>query len=157
MQHVCIPVYAVNTALANMTQIAGMYVISLHVFAGHFIDKPSKQCYGIMGVQLTAFRECTRDTEWKLLRITVLDFSSKAEDVFAAERTAADAARLQAPLQFHGDEPELAEALNGLAPSNIELRFDCHTILVCMPALHSLIVCPPQKAACRYAQPSTLL
>lgn len=106
--------------------------------AGHFIDKQSKQCFGVMGLQLTALRECTRDTEWKLLKITIVDFASKAEVQFAAERTAADAARMQAPLQFHGDEPELAEALQGLAPNNVELHFDCHTIMVSSIILHNL-------------------
>lgn len=83
-----------------------------------------------MGVQLTALRECTRDTEWKLLKLTIVDFASQIEVQFAAERTAAHAARIQAPLRFHGDEPELTEALHGIPASKIQLEFQCHTILV---------------------------
>lgn len=73
------------------------------------------------------------------MKITIIDFDRKAEFQFAAERTAADAARIQAPLQFHGDEPELAEALSGLAPSDIQLHFECHTIMVGMLTMYTLI------------------
>ena len=100
-----------------------------------------------MGIQLTALRECTRDVEWKLMKITIIDFDSKAEFQFAAERTAADAARIQAPLQFHGDEPELAEALSGLAPSDIQLHFECHTIMVGMLTMYTLIILASRSTA----------
>ena len=114
--------------------------LKLAWITGHFVDKQSKKCFGIMGVQLTALRECTRDVEWKLMKITIINFDSKAECQFAAERTAADAARVQAPLQFHGDEPELAEALNGLAPSDVQLQFECHTIMVSPLTIHILLM-----------------
>ena len=87
-----------------------------------------------MGVQLTAMRECTRDLEWKLLELTILDFESRVEVTFAAEQTAADAARIQATYnrQVQSSCPESA-----LAPQTVlsqQLRHNDCSLMACQHA-----------------------
>ncbi len=118
---------------ASGTSLNGTAVLALlpdGQISGHLLDASSNTCYGIMGHQLTAERECTRDIEWKLLYVTILDFKSNREVSFPAERTAADAATIQAPLQMHGEEQQVIEALQGQTSTDIEFKFQCTTILV---------------------------
>lgn len=105
--------------------------------SGHLLDTHSNKCFGFMARQLTAERECTRDTEWKLLHATIIDFQSKKEIKFPAERTAEDAAVIQAPLQMHGEEEQIIAALQGCASTEVDFKFQCTTILVRL-VLHSV-------------------
>lgn len=100
--------------------------------SGHILDSQSNACFGFMAHQLTAERECTRDTEWRLLHATIIDYKSSKEINFAAERTAEDAATIQAPLQMHGEEEQLIAALQDHADAETDIRFkfQCTTILV---------------------------
>ena len=100
--------------------------------SGHILDTHSTACFGFMARQLTAERECTRDIEWRLLHATIIDYKSSKETSFAAERTAEDAATIQAPLQMHGGEEQLIAALQGRADADtdINFKFQCTTILV---------------------------
>ncbi len=120
---------------AQGTSLIGTAVLALlpdgHI-SGHLLDANHNACFGIMGSQLTAERECTRDVEWKLLHVTIINFRTKREVSFPAERTAADAATIQAPLHMHGDEQQVIEALQGHSTiaTGVELKFQCETILV---------------------------
>ncbi|KAA6423479.1 MAG: hypothetical protein FRX49_06539 [Trebouxia sp. A1-2] len=117
---------------AQGTSLIGTAVLALlpdgHI-SGHLLDANHNACFGIMGSQLTAQRECTRDVEWKLLHVTIINFKTNREVSFPAERTAADAATIQAPLQMHGDEQQVIEALQGHPRTGVELKFQCTTIL----------------------------
>lgn len=117
---------------AQGTSLIGTAVLALlpdgHI-SGHLLIANHKACFGIMGSQLTAERECTRDVEWKLLRVTIINFRTNREVSFPAERTAADAATIQAPLQMHGDEQQVVEALQGQPTPGVQLKFQCETIL----------------------------
>lgn len=110
--------------------------------SGHILDTRSGACFGFMARQLTAERECTRDSEWRLLHVTVIDYKSGQELHFAAERTAEDAATIQAPLQMHGEEEQLIAALQGHADANVDFKFRCTTILVscCQIRRHFLCI-----------------
>lgn len=100
--------------------------------SGHILDSHSNACFGFMAHQLTAERECTRDTEWRLLHATIIDYKSSKEINFAAERLAEDAATIQAPLQMHGEEEQVIAALQDHTDAVIDIRFifQCTTILV---------------------------
>ncbi|DBA87519.1 hypothetical protein WJX77_003187 [Trebouxia sp. C0004] len=117
---------------AQGSSLIGTAVLALlpdgHI-SGHLLDANHNACFGIMGSQLTADRECTRDVEWKLLHVTIINFRTNREVSFPAERTAADAATIQAPLQMHGDEQQVIEALQGHSTTGVELKFQCATIL----------------------------
>lgn len=123
----------VSVAGLNGISLTGTAVLALlpdgHI-SGHLLDADSNTCFGIMGRQLTAERECTRDVEWKLLYVTIIDFRTNSEVSFPAERTAADAAIIQAPLQMHGEEQQVIEALQGHSSPKVELKIQCTTILV---------------------------
>ena len=128
----------IDTSEADTTEnsaLQGTAVLALlpsGQISGHILDTNSNACFGFMAHQLTAERECTRDTEWRLLHVTIIDYKSSKEVNFAAERTAEDAATIQAPLQMHGEEEQLIAALQGHADPDIdiEFKFQCTTILV---------------------------
>lgn len=129
----------------STTDILGTATLALlpdgHI-SGHLVDTATHKCYGLTAQQLTSDRECTRDIEWKLLSVTILDFSADQKVSFPAERTAADAATIQAPLQMHGEEQQVMEALQGQCNTEIQFRFGCSVILdgssaqACLTALN---------------------
>ena len=124
-----------NTDTIKGSYLQGTAVLTLlpnGQISGHLLDAHSSACFGFMARQLTAERECTRDAEWRLLHATIIDYNSSTEINFAAERTAEDAATIQAPLQMHGEEEQLIAALQGHADTVIDVnfKFQCTTILV---------------------------
>ena len=125
------------------TSLVGTAVLALlpnGQISGHLLDAHSSKCFGIMGRQLTAERECTRDFEWKLLYVTIIDFKTNKEVSFPAERTAADAATIQAPLQMHGEEQQIIEALHGHLNTDVSLKFQCTTIMVSLfPIIYDVL------------------
>lgn len=125
----------VSTDTVKGSNLQGTAVLALlpnGQISGHILDTHSSACFGFMARQLTAERECTRDTEWRLLHATIIDYKSSKEMNFAAERTAEDAATIQAPLQMHGEEEQLIAALQGHADADMDInfKFQCTTILV---------------------------
>ena len=127
------------------TPLVGTAVLALlpnGQISGHLLDTHSNNCFGFMACQLTAERECTRDTEWKLLHATIIDFQSKQEIKFPAEHTAEDAAIIQAPLQMHGEEEQVIAALQGCAGADVDFKFQCTTILV------RLVLCSESFVLC---------
>ena len=67
--------------------------------AGHFVESRSQRCIALVGREVASERECTRDAEWKLLRVTLHDFETGAASELLVERTGGDAMRLSAPLE----------------------------------------------------------
>ena len=125
----------VSTDTVKGSHLQGTAVLALlpnGQISGHILDTHSSACFGFMARQLTVERECTRDTEWRLLHATIIDYKSSKEMNFAAERTAEDAATIQAPLQMHGEEEQLIAALQGHADADMDIKFkfQCTTILV---------------------------
>ena len=125
----------VNTEPTKGSSLQGTAVLALlpdGQISGHILDTHSSACFGFMARQLTAERECTRDTEWRLLHATIIDYKTSKEINFAAERTAEDAATIQAPLQMHGGEEQIITALRSHADADIDInfKFQCTTILV---------------------------
>lgn len=122
-----------QTDTTKGSSLQGTAVLALlpsGTISGHILDTHSGACFGFMAHQLTAERECTRDSEWRLLHVTIINYKSGQEFHFAAERTAEDAAAIQAPLQMHGEEEQLIAALQGHAGADINFKFRCTTILV---------------------------
>lgn len=134
------------------TSLVGTAVLALlpnGQISGHLLDAHSSKCFGIMGRQLTAERECTRDFEWKLLYVTIIDFKTNKEVSFPAERTAADAATIQAPLQMHGKEQQIIEALHGHPNTDVSLKFQCTTIMVSLlPIIYDVLKRACQQTHC---------
>lgn len=95
------------------------------------VDERSRRCLGVMGGVLKGRRECTRDEEWQLMRMTVIDFKGGSEVSFLAERTGGDAAVFKAPVQLQGVEEEADLAVFGDdLQHDVELDFSCDVILV---------------------------
>ena len=76
------------------------YVLTLCLFyTGHFVEARSQRCVALVGREVASERECTRDAEWKLLRLQLHDYESAASSELLAERTGGDAVQLRAPFE----------------------------------------------------------
>ncbi|BDA51151.1 hypothetical protein COCOBI_18-0260 [Coccomyxa sp. Obi] len=95
--------------------------------SGHLIS--SGCSLGIRGREVLSERECTRDAEWKLLRLTLLNLTHKAEVSCMAEKTGEDSARLFAPFDLHGSEEGTIGSSGPPIDDSLQLEFACETIL----------------------------
>jgi hypothetical protein len=86
--------------------------------------------FPLHGTMQTSYRECTREPEWSLLRLTLtLDVARGIEVNVLAESTGGDAMVLCAPVNWQGDEALLAADLLQGCDATAVLRFDCHELL----------------------------
>ena len=85
---------------SRITSILGCKTCWMYcVLTGHFIENKSQRCVGLVGREVASERECTRDAEWKLLRLQLYDFGSAASSELLVERTGGDAMQLRAPIE----------------------------------------------------------
>ncbi|KAK9822477.1 hypothetical protein WJX81_008469 [Elliptochloris bilobata] len=96
---------------------------------GHLVDRRSHCQLGVSGVELLAERECTRNPDWQLVRLTLTNFASCAEAAFLAERTGMSAVRLRAPLEMQGMEEDLLCKFAAPGDASLTFNFDCDSIL----------------------------
>ena len=87
-------------------------------------DFPSLWSIPFHGSEVTSYRECTRDMEWSIVKLHFIGLPA-----VIAERTGGDAMRLKAPVQWQGDEAEVALDLARGCCQGIELEFECHSLL----------------------------
>jgi hypothetical protein len=115
------------------------------------LDNPSIT-YPLHGREVTSYRECTRDPEWSVVKLNLLNLPHTElprEVVIIAERTGGDAMKLKSPVEWQGDEvAAFAEELRkgqrleienddyGFGGGNniddlesLELEFECHSLL----------------------------
>ena len=94
----------------------------------------------IRGRAIKSGRECTRDADWELLRLSVTSQQFGRHTILVG-KSGGDAAKLR-PLQVHGtEEVDLKPHLTGVAAS-CNLEFDCETLLVRPHDTSCLACCP---------------
>ncbi|KAL4447722.1 hypothetical protein ABPG75_004941 [Micractinium tetrahymenae] len=116
---------------------------------GHLVCVPSAltggggwRSFGLMAEVVVAGRECTRDADWGVLRMTLVDFAAAPagagggacrELSFLVERTEGDAMRLRAPVPWQGieleDLPSLDATCSCPSASGLSLDFRCSQLL----------------------------
>jgi hypothetical protein len=119
--------------------------------------------YPLHGKEITSYRECTRDPEWSVVKLHLLNLPYRdlpRELVIIAERTGGDAMKLRSPVEWQGDEVEaFAQELlqgqqvesdddDGFGDGNsliekLEMEFDCHSLLTDAAADEELAKCMP--------------
>ncbi|KAI3424999.1 hypothetical protein D9Q98_008380 [Chlorella vulgaris] len=137
---------------AGSVELSGIAYLALLPgggITGHFVCRPSafgprrRRSFGLMGEVLVAGRECTRDPDWGVLRMTLVSFaatstsssgsSSGGEVTFLAERSEGDAMHLAAPVPWQGIELEDLPALDAgctcTTASGLTLDFRCGQLL----------------------------
>lgn len=94
---------------------------------GHLIT--SHGAFGLIGREVLSFRECTRDADWSVLRLTLIDFDNNGREVsFLAEKTGSDAMSLSSPVKWEGTEEENEKSLGSGCEAGMMLAFKCETI-----------------------------
>jgi len=151
---------AVSTTIpssSSSSSLAGTAVLILlggSRIVGNFtlLDQPTIN-YPLHGKEITSYRDCTRDPEWSIAKIHLLNLPSRElprDLIIVAERTGGDAMRLRSPIEWQGDEVEAfakEELKRGKLESGedddgfgdmgsrydcvegLELEFECHTLL----------------------------
>eukprot|EP00897_Mesotaenium_endlicherianum_P010207 jgi/Mesen1/9214/ME000591S08546 len=112
--------------------VASIALLPSGNLSGHFVDSSSKKCFGLMGTEFVCERECSHGEDYRLLRLTVIDFAAKEERTAVVERKGHDAARLSTTSEAHGwDVGVIAAATSAAAggpPGNDKcpiVHFEC--------------------------------
>ncbi|XP_073005640.1 uncharacterized protein [Typha latifolia] len=116
-------------AAAEMEGIASIGLLPCGTISGHFIRLPDSVCYGLHGTELSCERECSRGEDYRLIKLSIIDYSSKREKVVVVERRGHDAARLQNIDNAHGWEKDvigMIEEKHG--NQQISISFECETL-----------------------------
>ncbi|PUZ41854.1 hypothetical protein GQ55_9G537300 [Panicum hallii var. hallii] len=116
-------------ASETMEGVASVALLPSGAISGHFIRLPDSICYGLQGTPISCERECSRGEDYRLLKLTIIDFKSKREKVLVVECRGHDAARLQNIDHLHGWEDDivgLVEKEHG--NQKVLLSFECETL-----------------------------
>ncbi|KAK1268476.1 hypothetical protein QJS04_geneDACA006905 [Acorus gramineus] len=112
-----------------MEGIASIALLPSGSISGHFIQLPDSVCYGLHGTELACERECSRGEDYRLIKLTIIDYSSKRESVVVVECRGHDAARFNNIDHAHGWEGDvvgMVEEKHG--KHNISVSFECETL-----------------------------
>ncbi|KAI4389035.1 hypothetical protein MLD38_001300 [Melastoma candidum] len=109
--------------------VASIAILPCGSISGHFIQLPHSVCYGLHGTVLACERECSRGEDYRLIKLSILDFQTKQEQDVIVECKGHDAARFQNVDHAHGWEENvtgLVEQAQG--KTNILVSFECETL-----------------------------
>ncbi|KAK1292731.1 hypothetical protein QJS10_CPB17g00709 [Acorus calamus] len=112
-----------------MEGIASIALLPSGSISGHFIQLPDSVCYGLHGTELACERESSRGEDYRLIKLTVIDYSGKRERVVVVECRGHDAARFNNIGHAHGWEGDvvgMVEEKHG--KQNISVSFECETL-----------------------------
>eukprot|EP00262_Sarcandra_glabra_P016696 TRINITY_DN5526_c0_g1_i1.p1 TRINITY_DN5526_c0_g1~~TRINITY_DN5526_c0_g1_i1.p1 ORF type:complete len:202 (-),score=40.80 TRINITY_DN5526_c0_g1_i1:43-648(-) len=112
-----------------MEGIASIALLPCGSLSGHFIQLPHSICYGLQGIELTCERECSRGEDYRLIKLTIIDYSSKRERVVIVECKGHDAARFHNIDHAHGWENDvvgMVEQKHG--KHEIMVSFECEML-----------------------------
>ncbi|XP_077216762.1 uncharacterized protein LOC143851282 [Tasmannia lanceolata] len=113
----------------QMEGIASIALLPSGSISGHFITLPDSVCYGLHGTELACERECSRGEDYRLIKLTIIDYCSKKERVVVVECKGHDAARFHNIDHAHGWETDvvgMVEQKHG--KHKISVSFECETL-----------------------------
>uniref|UniRef100_A0A7N0V3V3 Uncharacterized protein n=1 Tax=Kalanchoe fedtschenkoi TaxID=63787 RepID=A0A7N0V3V3_KALFE len=112
-----------------MEGVASIALLPCGSMSGHFIHLPKSTCYGLHGVELACERECSRGEDYRLIKLSITDFSSGKEQHVVVECRGHDAARFSNIEHAHGWENDvvgMVEQKHG--KRKILVDFACETL-----------------------------
>ncbi|KAF6171725.1 hypothetical protein GIB67_007246 [Kingdonia uniflora] len=113
----------------EMEGIASIALLPSGSISGHFIQLPHSICYGLQGTELACERECSRGEDYRLIKLTIIDYSRKRERVIVVECKGHDAARLHNVEHVHGWENDVVGMVEQKhAKNKVLLSFECETL-----------------------------
>ncbi|CAK9186039.1 unnamed protein product [Ilex paraguariensis] len=112
-----------------MEGVASIALLPSGSISGHFIQLPHSVCYGLHGAELACERECSRGEDYRLIKLTITDYSTKRERDVVVECRGHDAARLHNIDHAHGWENDIVGMLEQKhGKSKIVVSFECETL-----------------------------
>ncbi|XP_015579016.1 uncharacterized protein LOC8258245 isoform X3 [Ricinus communis] len=109
--------------------MASIALLPCGSISGHFIQLPHSICYGLHGTELACERECSRGEDYRLIKLTIIDYNSGKEQAVVVECRGHDAARFHNIDHAHGWEKDvvaMAEEKHG--KKKIFVSFVCETL-----------------------------
>uniref|UniRef100_A0ACD5X029 Uncharacterized protein n=1 Tax=Avena sativa TaxID=4498 RepID=A0ACD5X029_AVESA len=91
----------------KMEGVASIALLPSGAISGHFIRLPDSVCYGLQGRAIPCERECSRGDDYRLIKLSIINFKRKTEKVVVVECRGHDAARLQNVDHLHGWEDDI--------------------------------------------------
>uniref|UniRef100_A0ACD5TW56 Uncharacterized protein n=1 Tax=Avena sativa TaxID=4498 RepID=A0ACD5TW56_AVESA len=91
----------------KMEGVASIALLPSGAISGHFIRLPDSVCYGLQGTPIPCERECSRGDDYRLIKLSIINFKRKTEKVVVVECRGHDAARLQNVDHLHGWEDDI--------------------------------------------------
>ncbi|GJU40495.1 hypothetical protein Tco_1193452 [Tanacetum coccineum] len=113
----------------KMEGMASIALLPDGSISGHFVHLPNSVCYGIHGTEIACERECSRGEDYRLVKLTIMDYNSKKERDVVVERKGHDAARLCNVDHAHGWEKDVVKLVDQKQQkSKIVISFECETL-----------------------------
>ncbi|XP_027771057.1 uncharacterized protein LOC107012649 isoform X2 [Solanum pennellii] len=112
-----------------MEGVASVALIDNGSISGHFIHLPHSICYGIHGTEMVCERECSRGEDYRLVKLTIIDYNRKRERDVIVECRGHDAARIQNVQHAHGWDDDVVNMLDEKEQKHkILVSFECETL-----------------------------
>ncbi|CAN0892460.1 hypothetical protein LINGRAHAP2_LOCUS17550 [Linum grandiflorum] len=109
--------------------VASIALLPSGSISGHFIQLPESVCYGLQGTEVACERECSRGEDYRLIKLTIIDYNRKKEQDVVVECRGHDAARLCNVDHAHGWEKEIVGMVEELHGKNkVQVSFECETL-----------------------------
>ncbi|KAJ8750208.1 hypothetical protein K2173_014123 [Erythroxylum novogranatense] len=122
-------VESMDVKVKEMKGIASIALLPCGSISGHFIHLPDSICYGLHGTELSCERECSRGEDYRLIKLTIIDYKSGKEQDVVVECKGHDAARFQNIDHAHGwdnDVVGMVDKDNG--KRKVSVSFECETL-----------------------------
>ncbi|KAG2715578.1 hypothetical protein I3843_03G087000 [Carya illinoinensis] len=112
-----------------MEGVASIALLPCGSISGHFIQLPHSVCYGLHGTELECERECSRGEDYRLIKLTIIDYNRKKEQSLVVECRGHDAARFHSIDHAHGWENDVVGMVEHKDGKNkILVSFACETL-----------------------------
>ncbi|KAK9090978.1 hypothetical protein Sjap_024155 [Stephania japonica] len=112
-----------------MEGVASVALLPDGSISGHFIQLPNSLCFGLHGTELACERECSRGEDYRLIKLTVIDYSRKKEQDVIVECRGHDAARFQNIDHAHGWDEDVSGMVEQKHEKHkVSVSFECETL-----------------------------
>ncbi|KAD7479479.1 hypothetical protein R6Q59_008306 [Mikania micrantha] len=124
-----VAIQGVEEERSKMEGMASIALLPNGSISGHFVHLPNSVCYGIQGTEIACERECSRGEDYRLVKLTIIDFNSTKEQDVVVERRGHDAARFCNVDHAHGWEKDVVNLVDQKHQKNkIKISFECETL-----------------------------
>ncbi|KAB2011331.1 hypothetical protein ERO13_D09G010400v2 [Gossypium hirsutum] len=109
--------------------VASIALLPNGSLSGHFIQLPQSICYGLHGTELACEMECSRGEDYRLIKLTIIDYNNKKDHTVVVECRGHDAARFHNINHAHGWEKDVVDMVEEKeGKKKILVSFECETL-----------------------------